>query len=60
MEQQVAQLVPDGVVVTLAQRLVQLEHLLDQVRAERLTGLRPVPGAPRPEVAHHRQSASKR
>ena len=60
MEQQVAELVPDGVALALAQRVVELEHLLDQVRPERLAGLRPVPGAPGPEVAHHRQRASKR
>jgi len=60
VEQQIAQLVPDGVALALAQRLVELEHLLDQVRTERFAGLRLVPGAPCPEVAHHRQGASKR
>ena len=47
VQQQVAQLVPDRVGVALAQRVVQLQHLLDQVGAQRLAGLRPVPGAAR-------------
>ncbi len=60
VQQQVAQLVADGAGLAFAQRVVELEHLLDQVGPQRLAGLRPVPGAAGPEVAHHRQGASKR
>ena len=60
VEQQVAQLVPDRTRVAVAERLVQLEHLLDQVGAQGLPGLGPVPGAPLAQVPHHRHRASKR
>ena len=60
VEQEVAQLARGWPRLPLAQRVVQLQHLLDQVGTERLAGLGPVPGAPRAEVAHHRQRASKR
>ena len=60
VKQQVADLAADPAGVALAQRVVQLQRFLDQVRPQRLPRLGPVPGAPPAEVAHHRQSASKR
>jgi hypothetical protein len=60
VEQEIAQLVPNASGIPFAQRMVQLERLLDQVRPERLSRLGPVPGTPGPEIAHHRLSASKR
>ena len=60
VQQEVTQLVPDGGRLAFPQRVVQLEDFLDQVRAQRLSGLRPIPRAAQPQVAHHRQCASKR
>ena len=60
VEQEVAHFALDGLGLSLTQRMVQLQHFLDQVGAECLPGLRPVPGTPSAEVAHHRESASKR
>ena len=60
VEQQVAHLAPDGVRLALAQRVIQLQHLLDEIGPQRLPGLRPVPGTPTAELAHHRERASKR
>ena len=60
MKQQIADLSADLVGLSFAQRVVQLQHFLDQVGTKRLPGLRPIPGAPIPQVAHHRHRASKR
>ncbi len=60
VQQEIAQLVPDGGDVRLAQRVVQLQHFLDQVRTQGLAGLGPVPGTAPAEIAHHGEGASKR
>ena len=60
MQEQIAQLSADHIALALGQGVVQLQHLLDQVRAQGLPGLRPVPGAADAEVAHHREGTSKR
>jgi hypothetical protein len=60
MEQEVRDLVPDRSAIVVAQGLVQLEDLFDQVRPQSFPGLDPVPGAPSAEVPDHRDSTSKR
>ena len=60
VQQEIAQLVADGGRRALAQRIVELEDFLDQVGAQRVPGLRPVPRAALAEIAHHGQCASKR
>src|SRR5207247_9472320 len=60
MQHQVAQLVTNRARFALAQRMIELERLLDQVRTKGLAGLGAVPWAPCPELAHHGQSTSKR
>ena len=60
VQQQVAQLLANRARVGLAQRVVELQHLLDQVGPQRFAGLRPVPGTPGAEVPHHRHRTSKR
>ena len=59
MQQEIAELVADGGGFALAQRMIELEHFLDQVRAQRLPGLRPVPRTALPEVAHHRAARAQ-
>jgi hypothetical protein len=51
---------PDASGVAIAERVIKLEDLLDQIGADGLAGLDPVPGTAGPEVAHHRDRASKR
>ena len=60
VQETIAQLIPDRAGLAFAQRVIELEDLLDQIRPERLAGLRAIPGAPRPQVAHHRHRTSKR
>jgi hypothetical protein len=60
MQQEVAQLSADLSDLSFAQRVVQLQDLFHQVRAQGLAGLGSVPGTPIPEVAHGCHSASKR
>jgi hypothetical protein len=60
VKQKVAQFASDLGGLAVAEGVVQLERLLDQVRPQRFSGLGPVPGAPPAEVTDHRQSASKR
>jgi hypothetical protein len=60
MKQQIADLPANLIGVPFAECVVQLQRFLDQVRPKRLSGLRPIPGAPIPQVANHRHRASKR
>jgi hypothetical protein len=60
MEQEITQFSPDRPRVSFGQRVIQLEHLLHQVRPKCLAGLCPIPGAPVPEIPHGCQSTSKR
>jgi hypothetical protein len=60
VEQQVAELLAHRAGVVVADGLVELERLFDEVRAQRLRGLRGVPRTPRPEVAHEYHGTSKR
>ena len=60
VKQQIRHLFADGGRITLRDGMVQLEHLLEQVRTDGLAGLDPVPGAALAEIPDHRQSASKR
>ncbi len=60
VQQEIAQLVANALGVVVAQRMVQLQDLLDQVGTERLAGLHPVPGAPRPEVPNQGDRSPKR
>jgi hypothetical protein len=60
VEKEVAHLGPDGLRLRLTQGIVEFEYLLHQVGTERLPGLGAVPGASPAEVAHHRESTSKR
>jgi hypothetical protein len=60
VEQQIRDLVPDRAAIVVAQGLVQLEDLLDQVRPQGFPGLNPIPGAPPAKVPDHRDSTSKR
>ena len=60
VEQEVAELLADGVGILLAERVVELEHFLDQVGPQRLPGLRAVPGAAHAQVPHEVEHASKR
>ena len=52
LEQHVAQLLAHLGVVAVADRLVELVRLLDQVGAERIVSLIGVPLAPRPQISH--------
>ena len=52
VEQEVAEFLADRVGIFLAQRVVELEHFLDQVGTQRLPRLRAIPGAPHPQVLH--------
>jgi len=60
VQQKVAELVAhfDGIVAP--ERLIELEHFFDEIRAQRRRGLRAVPRAPLAQVAHDRESAPKR
>ena len=60
VEQEVAHLSSDLRDLAFTQCVVELERLLDQIRPQRFTGLRPVPGTSFPEVPHRRHGASKR
>jgi hypothetical protein len=60
VKEQVADFLPDIRRVALAEGVVQLHDLLDQVRPKRLPGLHPVPGTAGPEIRDHRHRASKR
>jgi hypothetical protein len=60
VQQQVAQLTADGIARALTKRMVELQHFFDQVRAQGLPGLHPVPGTTGAKVAHHRDRTSKR
>jgi hypothetical protein len=52
VQQEVAEFLADHVGIILAQRVVEFEDLLDEVGAQRLAGLHPVPRAPDPQVLH--------
>ncbi len=60
VKQQVADFSADLTGLSFAERVVQLQHLLDQVGPQRLAGLRPIPGAPISKFPHHRHRTSKR
>jgi hypothetical protein len=60
VKQQIAQLALDPVDLPLAQRLVELQDLFDQVGAEGLAGLSSIPGTPISQIPNGRHSASKR
>ena len=60
LEQHVAQLFSHLGVVVVANRLVELVRLLDQVRSQRIVGLVGVPLAPRAQIAHQRERIFKR
>ncbi len=56
MQHEVAEFLTDGVGISTRDGMVQLEDLLDQIRAERCTGLRVVPGTALSKVGdqvHH-------
>jgi hypothetical protein len=55
LKEQIAQLVAQRRVVTLADRLVDLVRLLDQIRAELAVRLHPVPFAACPQIPHQGQ-----
>jgi len=59
VQQQVAQLVAQCVGIVPAQRLVELECLFNEVRAERGASLRAVPGTAGAQVADQREGASQ-
>ena len=60
MEQQIAQLVPDRVASPSPSAWSSSSTSSTRYGRSDLAGLGPVPGAAVPEVAHHRQRASKR
>jgi hypothetical protein len=60
VQQDIAQLDPNGLGVAVAKRIVELQDFLDQVGTQGLTGLGTVPGTALPEIANHRESTSKR
>ena len=55
LQQQIAELFTQSRVVLGEQRLVHLVCLFDEVRAERLVGLRRIPIAALSQVAHQRE-----
>ena len=60
VEQEIPHLIPEEGRVAGAERLVDFEDFLDQVGAQRLPGLGPVPGAPDTQVPDHLHGTSKR
>ena len=60
VKQEVAQLVANESGVAFTERVVELQHLLHEVRAERLPGLLSVPRAAHAQIAHHDERSSKR
>jgi hypothetical protein len=60
VQQHIGKLIPDRVGRATAQGVIQLEGLFDEIGAQRLAGLGPVPGASGPEVADQVHGASKR
>ncbi len=60
VQEEVTQLLADGLGVALAQGVIQLEELLDQVGAEGLPGLGAVPGTAAAKVPDHRHRTPKR
>ena len=57
VQQQVAELVTQRRGVAVVNRLVELEHLLDEVRPERFGGLGAVPGAAAAKISNQGESA---
>ena len=60
VQEEIPHLVPQLGRISGADGLVHLEHFLDQVGAQGVPGLGPVPGAPDAEVPDHLHGASKR
>jgi len=60
VEQQIAQLVSHSPGIALAQGMIQLENLFDEVGPKRLRCLRSIPRASLPEIAHQDDRPSKR
>jgi alanine racemase len=59
MKQQVTQLAPDRVKVAVGQRMIQFQHLFDQIGPQRFTGLRLVPGAAHSKIPYHGHGTSQ-
>jgi hypothetical protein len=60
VKEHVAELLPDRGRIVFGERMIELEHLLDQIGPQRLAGLDAVPRASDAKVAHDRQRALKR
>src|SRR5437867_5205994 len=59
VEQQIAQLVAQLGRLAAAQGLIELEHFLDQIGAQRVAALGMVPRAAGSQVAHQRERAAE-
>jgi hypothetical protein len=60
VEQEIAELIANGGDAAFGQRLIQLEHLLDQVRPKCFASLCPIPGTPPPQITDHCHGTTKR
>lgn len=60
VQQEISQLVSNTLWVALAQSVVQLEGFFYEIGPERLRGLRSIPRASPPEIAHQEDRTSKR
>ena len=60
VEEYVAQLVTECLGIFRLDRVIQLEGFFDEVGSQGLRGLRAVPVTAGPQVAHERESTSKR
>ena len=59
VQEEVAEFLSNGLGIVLAQGMIELQHLLDQVGTQRLASLGPVPGASHAEILHQGDHAAE-